>query len=490
MGTIYNSVSYNQSNLGGTKYKGSGESKNLADILEPNGEYGDLNVIKKFNWTLTPMTPAIAEEVPYIKLREFYLTDSYLNQLFKAYGRSISTPVDIANAFLNPFILNGSTNQLYEGLYDHVNPTNFTYTFPYFTNNYLNTSNSWVAKPFFKESVALQKMIVGYGTALATGAGTAAANFLLNLLQIQLPIDPIDVAKKSKMLAERTFEISKLEEVLQIGFNSPISDMDDPAIDKPFIWSTTTPRTFNITFPLYNIITQPENTNWQANIIKNWELCHLLCYQNLYNKRNLFTGIPPVFYEIDIPGIHYSKAGYVNNLQILNVGNIRKYTLQLENGATEVNVPDAYMINMTITDFFIPSKNFMSSLCKEEKGKLTNSIFTYTEVERAYDANSPFGSNTPQPAPNQPGWFDPGNGQAPIPITPIPTPCWVAREIYGINNYKWIIFRDWLYSSNGPVWLQKIYTKYGRQFAKFISNKSMIKKLIKYLMDTVVNKYL
>ena len=55
MGTIYNSVPYNQSNLGGTKYKGSlapggsGNSKNLADILEPNGEYGDLNVIKKFN---------------------------------------------------------------------------------------------------------------------------------------------------------------------------------------------------------------------------------------------------------------------------------------------------------------------------------------------------------------------------------------------------------------------------------------------------------
>jgi hypothetical protein len=263
-----------------------------------------------------------------------------------------------------------------------VNPTNFTYTFPYFTNNYLNTSNSWVAKPFFKESVALQKMVIGYGAAIAAGATFAAANALLNLVNLPIPLDPTDVAKKTKMLVERGFEISKLEEVLQIGFNSPISDMDDPAIDKPFIWSTTTPRTFNITFPLFNIITQPENTNWQANIIKNWELCHLLCYQNLYNKRNLFTGIPPVFYEIDIPGIHYSKAGYVNNLQILNVGNIRKYTLQLENGATEVNVPDAYMINMTITDFFIPSKNFMSSICSEEKGTLTSSIFRYDEVER------------------------------------------------------------------------------------------------------------
>lgn len=402
MGTIYNSVPYSQSNLGGTKYKGglapggSGNSKNLADILEPNGEYGDLNVIKKFNWTLTPMTPAVAEEVPYIKLREFYLTDSYLNQLFKTYGRSIDNPIDIANAFLNPFILNGSTNQLYQGLYDHVNPTNFTYTFPYFTNNYLNTSNSWVANPYFKETIKLQKMIAGYSaaTTIAVG-GVGLAGLLFAIAPFSGPASvPLaaaaattlkgigSVAKATKSVSERFYEIEKLNEVLQIGFNSPISDMDDPAIDKPFIWSTTTPRTFNITFPLFNIITQPENTNWQANIIKNWELCHLLCYQNLYNKRNLFTGIPPVFYEIDIPGIHYSKAGYVNNLQILNVGNIRKYTLQLENGATEVNVPDAYMINMTITDFFIPSKNFMSSICSEEKVRLTSSIPRYDEVER------------------------------------------------------------------------------------------------------------
>ena len=401
MGTIYNSVPYSQSNLGGTKYK-RGESKNLADILEPNGEYGDLNVIKKFNWTLTPMTPAVAEEVPYIKLREFYLTDSYLNQLFKAYGRSITNPAGIANAFLNPFTLNGSSNLLYQGLYDHVNPTRFTYTFPYFTNNYLNTSNSWVANPYFKETIKLQKMIAGYTVAggALIGATTAAAAAAAIAAAAATPFTPaaqaaaalaaatpilaaaVPLAKVTKSGLERFYEIKKLNEVLQIGFNSPISDMDDPAIDKPFIWSTTTPRTFNITFPLFNIITQPENTNWQANIIKNWELCHLLCYQNLYNKRNLFTGIPPVFYEIDIPGIHYSKAGYVNNLQILNVGNIRKYTLQLENGATEVNVPDAYMINMTITDFFIPSKNFMSSICSEERSRLTNSTFDYDSPDQ------------------------------------------------------------------------------------------------------------
>jgi len=508
MGTIFKSIPYTQSTRVGGKYKGTNEAKNLSNILEPNGSYSDLNIINKFNWTLTPLTNLLAKEIPYIKLTEYYLTDSYLNQLFRAYGRSISSATELANAFLNPFILNGSSTQLYEGLYDHLNPSGFTYKFPYFTDQYLNTSNSWVAKPFFQESVALQKMLTGYGVGIVAGGlglaigGTAvvigkglgalgvAAAATGKLAPIGAPAALAgaatatkgaaimkgagSVARGFKGAAERLYEIKKLEEVLRIGFESPISNMQDPAIDKPFIWSTTSPRTFNISFPLYNIMTQPEGTNWQANIIKNWELCHLLCYQNLYNKRNLFTGIPPVFYEIDIPGIHYTKAGYVNNLQILNVGNIRKLTLPLEGGTRDVNVPDAYIVNMNITDFFIPSKNFMSSLCNKTKGILTNSNFEYEEtdtfsLEELQQQTTPYGGGT-RDIPGDLG-------------------CWVAREVYGVNNYKWIIFRNWLYYGTAPNWLQKNYTKYGKQFAKFISNKPILKYIVKFLMNIVTNKY-
>jgi hypothetical protein len=221
----------------------------------------------------------------------------------------------------------------------------------------------------------------GLASALGAGAGILTATGALAPIGAILGAAAVftlksvaPVAKAAKSLAERSLELSKFLETAQIGFESPIANMQDPAIDKPHIWSTTVPRSFNITFPLYNIISQPESTAWYSNIIKNWELCHLLTYQNLYNKRNLFTGIPPVFYEIDIPGVHYSKAGYVNNLQILNVGNIRKLTLPLEGGNKDVNVPDAYIVNMAVTDFFIPSKNFMSSLCQRSKGNLTRSL--------------------------------------------------------------------------------------------------------------------
>jgi hypothetical protein len=459
----------------------SNDPKNLAKKMVPNAFGGDLDVITRFPWTNTPLTSKVIEETPYIKLKEFYLLNNYLDQIFKAYGKTTEGLTggqtgNVANAFLNPFTLNGSERRLYEGLYDHINPTGFTYTFPHFTTDYLNTNNSWTAKPFFSEVVKLQKLLTGLGAGAVAGiiGGIASIPAPSNI-----PVAAARAAAVSKAIAERGVMLEKFTELASIGLESPIANLQDPAIDKPHIWSTSTPRTFTVTFPLYNILTQPRARDWSAQIVKNWELCHLLCYQNLYNKRNLFTGIPPVFYEIDIPGIHYSKAGYVNNLQILNAGNIRKLNLPINNVNLDVNVPDAYIVNLTITDFFIPSKNFMSSIGNSNKGILTEDFISNDSSrinilsQEDLEAQSyPYGGDT--------------GGRRDIPGD---LGCWVAREVYGTNNYKWIIFRNWLYGDNGPSWLQKIYTKHGEKFAKFISNKPIIKNVIKGLMDIIVNKH-
>ena len=65
--------------------------------------------------------------------------------------------------------------------------------------------------------------------------------------------------------------------------------------------------------------------------------------------------------------------------------------------------------------------------------------------------------------------------------------CWVAREVYGVGNYDWVIFRDWLFN-DAPKWLRSLYLKYGEKFAKFISDKPKTKSAIKTLMDKVVKK--
>ena len=61
--------------------------------------------------------------------------------------------------------------------------------------------------------------------------------------------------------------------------------------------------------------------------------------------------------------------------------------------------------------------------------------------------------------------------------------CWVAREVYGEYNPKWIEFREWL-TNEAPRWFDKLYVNYGERFAKFISNKPRLKLIIRNWMDT------
>ena len=61
--------------------------------------------------------------------------------------------------------------------------------------------------------------------------------------------------------------------------------------------------------------------------------------------------------------------------------------------------------------------------------------------------------------------------------------CWVAREVYGENNPRWVEFRTWLLTRS-PNWFKKTYEKYGPRFAQFISNKPTMKRAIRFWMDS------
>jgi hypothetical protein len=63
--------------------------------------------------------------------------------------------------------------------------------------------------------------------------------------------------------------------------------------------------------------------------------------------------------------------------------------------------------------------------------------------------------------------------------------CWVAREVYGEDNPEWMVFRHWLFTE-APEWLQNLYLEEGERFASFISDKPMLKAVVKMAMDTVV----
>jgi hypothetical protein len=63
--------------------------------------------------------------------------------------------------------------------------------------------------------------------------------------------------------------------------------------------------------------------------------------------------------------------------------------------------------------------------------------------------------------------------------------CWVAREIYGKDDSRWVVFRMWL-KFKAPKWFKKLYEKYGESYAKFISNKPILKYVTKKLMNMVI----
>jgi len=60
--------------------------------------------------------------------------------------------------------------------------------------------------------------------------------------------------------------------------------------------------------------------------------------------------------------------------------------------------------------------------------------------------------------------------------------CWVAREVYGEQDPRWVQFRTWMLCES-PSWFRRLYVRFGERFAKFISNKPKIKNIIRGWMN-------
>jgi hypothetical protein len=63
--------------------------------------------------------------------------------------------------------------------------------------------------------------------------------------------------------------------------------------------------------------------------------------------------------------------------------------------------------------------------------------------------------------------------------------CWVAREVYGDTNPKWVVFRHWLLTQ-APGWLRRTYVTHGERFAAWIHDKPVVKATVRALMDRAI----
>lgn len=348
---------------------GGVDPKRLAPELLPTGN-GVINVIKDFPWTLTPKQSNAINETPFILLNEYYVVQSALNQQLLPYGINTVTPQgnrtpqqeSIASLIgIADQMFNADTKKLYEGLFDLIAPSDFIYRFPFFTQEHYSANNSWEKKDILDTVINFQKQGFGLLGGFFGGLGNT----------------PLSRRGKTRAFAavgrqlgkggEELFntmqalpDILKQIKLLQLQKQNPAVGL----YDAPHVWQGSSPREYGFSFTLYNFEPLNNSTlNVEKLILKNWELCYILTYQNSMNKRNFYTGTPPVFYEVYIPGIHYCKASVMKNITISNIGNMRSLKLPIDDGPPiPVNIPDAYKIDINMQDILMPSKNLLEGI--------------------------------------------------------------------------------------------------------------------------------
>lgn len=67
-------------------------------------------------------------------------------------------------------------------------------------------------------------------------------------------------------------------------------------------------------------------------------------------------------------------------------------------------------------------------------------------------------------------------------ISQMPRFCWVAREVYGQDDPKWLQFREWVIGYS-PNWFYKGYEKYGEKVASIVNKMPALKAIIRPFMD-------
>jgi len=60
--------------------------------------------------------------------------------------------------------------------------------------------------------------------------------------------------------------------------------------------------------------------------------------------------------------------------------------------------------------------------------------------------------------------------------------CWVAREVYGEEDGRWVQFRTWLLN-DAPKWLLNLYARHGEWFAGVVRKAPILKRALRPLMD-------
>jgi hypothetical protein len=336
-----------------TERKGEGA---LARELKPKGTSGQINVVGDYPWTLSNTR---RPDIPWIRLIEYKCNEGTIKKQLDFYSKLIPDKIGI-NAGTK------ETLSVYDEIFPKDHPTDFSYWFPYFNKvGFELNSPNWTQLDSIGESL---KGIAGGASTIASSLGFKGASTL------------IEGATKLVGVASSVADAALMWNYPSVGVQ-----------DRPRIFAGHSERQTTISFPLYNTIRQDD---W----IKNRSLIYTLMSQNLFNKRDYITGIPPVFYDIYVPGQYYCFAASMTNIQVENLGNTR-----LVDG--DFIVPDAYQVTLTLTEMTMPSKNQFEAITSGAARKFVDSSTVLAEqetnvVDVSRSATNPDAKIMPQPTPS------------------------------------------------------------------------------------------
>ena len=85
-------------------------------------------------------------------------------------------------------------------------------------------------------------------------------------------------------------------------------------------------------------------------------------YQNLPNKVNRVTVVPPVIYAAKLPGVFSYRWSYMSNISVSMLGvrrtkKIRNFLNNKDNTTVEAIIPEGFQVSFTLQSMFTDTKN-------------------------------------------------------------------------------------------------------------------------------------
>jgi len=203
-----------------------------------------------------------------------------------------------------------------------------------------------------------------------------------------------------KMFTDASEYVSKA--ATSFNIMEPGTYIDNPGV---YDYASRDYKSYSVSIPLIN------TSNDFQDVISNWQLIFMLIYQNTPNRITRDLIDPPRIYEAHIKGLWYSKWAYIQSLSIDFVGPTRRMTIPVpivkesDSGEistelffTETVIPDAYQLNLTVTEIVPESQNALYSMLHEQPSLVTvtkdnKGVSTIPAYEQDPGSNLPASSN-------------------------------------------------------------------------------------------------